>query len=145
MRLDRFHDPQDGVAVNVLQREVDQMRIRVNANRVSMGHEQPTLAHQRPALLAKDGDVPRFGGYIQQFQTGIEGENVRVFPDRMYRQNLHGDQVNDGEFVFSSPATKANLSATSRAMPCGLSIPVISYRPTILAVAGSIATSSFFS
>ena len=55
-----FHEPKDGVSVKALQGKVDQMRLRVNANCVSMGCEQTTLAHQTFSLLAKDSDVSRF-------------------------------------------------------------------------------------
>lgn len=34
----RLHDPQDGMAVNILQREIDEMTVRVNANSVCVRH-----------------------------------------------------------------------------------------------------------
>src|SRR6476646_1587252 len=87
------------------------MCIRVNTDRVRMGHEQPTLAHQHLPLLAKHSDVPRFSGYVQSSQAGIKGENVRVFPNRMCRQYLHGGQVHDGELVvFFSRHESQSLS-----------------------------------
>jgi len=68
-----FHDPKDGVSVNVVRGKVDQMRIRVNANWVSMGCGQTSLAHQPFSLLAKDSNVPRCSRYAQPFQAGING------------------------------------------------------------------------
>ena len=84
----------------------------------------PSLANVFPCSR-KTVTFPDSAETYNSFQAGIKGENVRVFADRMCRQYLHGGQVNDGELVVSSPATKANLSATSSAIPCGLSIPVI--------------------
>jgi hypothetical protein len=82
-----FHDPKDGVSVNVVRGKVDQMRIRVNANCVSMGCEQTSLAHQPFSLLAKDA-ADTHNRFKPESTAG--GEHVGVFPDRMCRPHLHG-------------------------------------------------------
>jgi hypothetical protein len=71
------------MTANVLQGEVDQVCIRVNTNGVSVRHEKLAFTHQGLPLFSKDGDVRGFSRYIQQFQAGVECENVRVFSDRI--------------------------------------------------------------
>jgi len=87
-----FHDPKDGVSVNVVRGKVDQMRIRVNANWVSMGCGQTSLAHQPLPCSRKIVTFPDAADTHNRFkpESTAGGEHVGVFPDRMCRPHLHG-------------------------------------------------------
>ena len=133
------------MTANVLQREVDQVCIRVNTNSVSVRHEELAFTHQGLSLFSKDGDMPRFSRDIQQFQTGVECEDIRVFSDRIDRQHLHVRQVYDRELVILFSGNKRKSFRHIKRHTVRMSIPVTELRPMIFAVEGSIDTSSFFS
>src|SRR5438445_13604665 len=49
--------------------------------------------------FTKDENVAGFGRHIQPLESRIKGQHVRVFPDRLCPQDLHGIQVHDGKHV----------------------------------------------
>ena len=55
-----FHDPQNGMTINILQREVDQMRFRVDANRVRVRHGKGAFGNQGLPILVKYRHVSGF-------------------------------------------------------------------------------------
>ena len=72
MLLNRLHDPQHWMPVKFLQREIDEVSVWVDRDRVAMRQEEFSFQSNRFSRLAKHGNVSRFCRDIQQSQTGIE-------------------------------------------------------------------------
>jgi hypothetical protein len=86
--------------VDILQRKVDEMSIRVYTHRMGMRNRDVPFINKSLSVFTKDENIARFGGYIQPFESGIKCQHVRVFTNGMRRQDLHGIQVYDGKHVI---------------------------------------------
>ncbi len=76
------------------------MSLGVNANSVSMRHEEGSERSQPAAALVKHRHRARLGGDIQPLQAGVKCEYIRIFRDMKSRENLHGVKVDQGERVI---------------------------------------------
>jgi hypothetical protein len=75
----RFHNPQKRMAIDILQREIDQMGVRVDRNRVRMRHRKRAYGDEGLPVLTKDGHVSGFCRDTQLLESSIEREHVWVF------------------------------------------------------------------
>src|SRR3954451_24391251 len=74
----RFHDAQDGVPVDVLEREVDPMSGLVHGDRVGLVGQLPGgLPRQGAVVFVEDADNAGLRGDVEAAEFLVEGENVR--------------------------------------------------------------------
>lgn len=95
----RFKDTEDGVSVDVLQREVDEVGGGIDADGVGVGHLEGSDAGEGGSGEVEDGDGSGFRGDVEALEAGIEGEDVGVAADLVCAKHLHGGEVDDGEGV----------------------------------------------
>ena len=100
------------------------MGFRINANRVRVRHGKCSLQNQGLSILAKNGHIAGFCRDIQPMESRVEREYVRVFSYWYVASTCMLVRSTTASLLLSSPATKASLAVMSRAIPCGLSIPV---------------------
>src|ERR1700752_4473790 len=86
--LSRLHDPQKRMAIDILQRKIDQVRIRVDGDRVRVRHEKRAHVDKGLPVLTKNSHVPGFRRDIQLLESRIEGEYVWFFSDWVRGQYL---------------------------------------------------------
>jgi hypothetical protein len=85
---------------DVLEREIDKMRLWIDANRVRVRNVELPFRDKLPALLTKDGDSSGLRRNIEEAQAGVEGEDVGILADRMRFHDLLRAEVEDGESVI---------------------------------------------
>jgi hypothetical protein len=86
--------------IDILQRKVDKMSIRINTYRMGMRDCDFPLMDKCLSVFTKDENVAGLGGYIQPLESRIKGQHVWVFSDRVCSQDLHGSQVYDGQHMI---------------------------------------------
>src|ERR1700692_3153317 len=87
------------MAIDILQREIDQMSIGVDRNRVRVRHRKRAYGDESLPVLAKDGYVSRFRRDIQLLESGIEREHVRIFSNWVCGQYLHVCEIDHRQLV----------------------------------------------
>jgi hypothetical protein len=75
--------------------------LRIDGNRVRMGHFERTDQLEFPVAALKDGDGARFRGDIQPFETWIEGEHIRIISHLIGREDLHCVEIYHGDRMIS--------------------------------------------
>jgi hypothetical protein len=107
------------MAVDILKREIDQMGVRVDRNRVRVRHRKRAYDDQGLPVLAKDSHVAGFCRDIQLLESGIEREHVRVFSDWVGGQNLHVCQIDQRQLIVFLSRDKGQPSAHIEGNPVG--------------------------
>src|SRR5215472_3885535 len=87
------------MAVYVLQREIDEVRLRIYAYCVGIWHEKRAFSDKRFSFLPKDADISRLCRYIQLLQPWIKCQDIRVFSHWIRSQDLHVAQVDQSQLV----------------------------------------------
>lgn len=64
----RSHDSQDRMTFNVLQGEVDQMRVRIDRHGMSVRHVEGRNRSKFQVVILKDRHGSRFGGDVEPLQ-----------------------------------------------------------------------------
>src|SRR5690349_1108206 len=91
------HDPQHRMTINALEREIDQMRLRIDGYRMRMRHEKHAFRNERLSILAKDGYLSGFRRHVQPLVALIEREDIRTFSNRVSRQDIHICKIHHGD------------------------------------------------
>src|SRR3974390_3803178 len=103
---------------HILQREIDEMRLRVNRYGRRVRHIE--LAEKTEVMVSflKNRHRPRFCGDVKPFESRIEGKNVRIVTDLVNGEQLHCLQVKDGKrmVLFSRDECEALSSVERNAM-----------------------------
>src|SRR5260370_7818261 len=96
------------------------MSLGVNANSVSMRHEEGSERSQPAAALVKHRHRARLGGDIQPLQAGVKCQYIRIFPDLKGRENLHGVEVDQGQRVILFSRTECEAIGCIHCDPTSL-------------------------
>lgn len=100
MKGNGLEDAEDGVAVYVLEREIDEVRGGIDGDGVSVGHVKGSDACELRAFEVKDGNGTGFRGDVESLESGIEGEDVGVVAGLAGGGDVHGGEIDDGEGVI---------------------------------------------
>ena len=100
LSLSGLHDPQDWMAVNVLQWKVHEMGSRVDGDRVRVRHMELAKLAKVVIALFEHRNRAGFCRDIQALQPWIKSEHVRIFADLMHGEEPQGIQIEHRERVI---------------------------------------------
>lgn len=87
------------MSIHVLQREVDEVGLRVDGDRVRARHLQLAELAEIAVALLEHCDGSRFRRHVEALEPRIEGKNVGIVAYRVNGEKLHRAQVEDGQRV----------------------------------------------
>ncbi len=97
--------------MDVLQREINQMRGGIDGNGVGMGHLEGADAGEPRAGEMEDGDGAGFSGDVEALEAGIEGKDVGVVADFVFAEHFHGGEIDDGEGVIGFTGDEGQMGS----------------------------------
>src|SRR5215469_10558712 len=97
--MQRRHDAEHAFAADVLEREKDVVRDRVDRDRMRLDRDESGTDRSRYARLdLKCGDNTAFGRDVQTTKVRIERENVRLVAGSILRQYTHRAELEGDQF-----------------------------------------------
>jgi hypothetical protein len=105
------------MAVDILQREIDQMGVRVHRNRVGVRHRKRAYGDESLPVLTKHCHISGLGRDIQPLKSGIEREHIRVFSYWVCGQHLHVCEIDHRKLVIFLSRNKSQSSADIEGNP----------------------------
>ena len=90
----RRHNPEHRTASHILQREIDEVGLRVYGDGMRLRGDHDVLSlDQRPAALIQYGNHARFTSDVKALQPRIKSEDVGISADRLHRGDPHAMHI----------------------------------------------------
>jgi len=90
----RRHNPEHRTASHILQREIDEVGLRVYGDGMRLRGDHDVLSlDQRPVALIQYGNHARFTSDVKALQPRIKSEDVGISADRLHRGDPHAMHI----------------------------------------------------
>ena len=90
---DLFHDAQYGLTADVLEREINDVRVRIDGDGVSRGRKKTLRQAANGVIVNEYGDHAAFGGNVEPMRGSIQRKDIGVVTDAPGFYDAHRFQV----------------------------------------------------